>query len=266
MQIKMTEKQKILVLEDEVPTALELEELLKNNDYEVYLAHTWQDALYSFENDSFDLVLSDINLESNNMDGIEVAKEIQKKANAPIIFVTNYSEPLYLRRAFEVNPDNYIVKPYQEQDLLVKIKLALSRKYNHTDNNHDFVLLKDGSRQEKITLDEIILLKADGAFCYVITLYSIFYLSKNLKNTWAEMPTGNLKRIHNSFVINYEKINAIEKNAALIYKRKHDFEEEVWQKLVELTNDSILRKNVDKVKEIRIPISNSYKDDFKDLF
>ena len=70
------------------------------------------------------LVLMDINLKGD-MDGIETAKEIKNSLGTPIIYLTSHSDGDTIERARETNPNGFIVKPFEDEDLRVAIELVL---------------------------------------------------------------------------------------------------------------------------------------------
>jgi CheY-like chemotaxis protein len=73
-----------------------------------------------------DLILMDINL-GGGPDGVEAAREIQKAAPVPVIFLTAYSDSETLARAGAVTPFGYLVKPVEDRALRPAIEMALYR-------------------------------------------------------------------------------------------------------------------------------------------
>ncbi|HZK30841.1 MAG TPA: response regulator [Methanoregula sp.] len=119
----------ILVVEDEAIIALQLSELLKKNGYQVAgMTANGEDAVMMAEKNSPDLIFMDIEL-MGKMDGIEAACTIHERANIPIIYLTAFSDIQRIARAKETMPYNYIVKPFNEQELLASVDMAL---YRHT--------------------------------------------------------------------------------------------------------------------------------------
>lgn len=121
---------KILIVEDESIIAFKMKVLLEINGYEVVaIARNCVEALSLFMCSSPDLVLMDINLEGE-IDGIMTAKQIGHKYNTPVIFVTAICTPDILERAKEVGPYSFLVKPYNDNELLANVAIALSRAQN----------------------------------------------------------------------------------------------------------------------------------------
>ena len=118
---------KILIVEDEAITALELEETLANLGYEVVGTVTGGTEAIRYAKEKYpDLILMDIRLDGS-MDGIETAKSIHLFYDIPIIFLTAYSDDRTLARAVETRSSSYLLKPFNERELFSNIEMAINR-------------------------------------------------------------------------------------------------------------------------------------------
>jgi len=118
-------KAKILIVEDEAIIAMEIEHQLQRLGYEVTsLVDTGEKAIKKAESDKPDLILMDIRIKGK-MDGIETAQEIWFKNSIPVIFCTAFLDDDKIERAKKILPFGYLLKPIQENDLNVSIKIAL---------------------------------------------------------------------------------------------------------------------------------------------
>jgi len=123
---------RIMIVEDELATALVLEELLKNLGYEVAgVAHSGEEAVDMAKELTPDLILMDIVL-PGEMDGIDAARKIGHELDIPVIFLTGYSEDELIQKATSVEPFGYILKPFQPNQIKAAIEIAL---YNHKMGN-----------------------------------------------------------------------------------------------------------------------------------
>ena len=86
------------------------------------LAKSGDEAVKIAEETKPYLVFMDINM-PGKLDGIAVAKEIRKRSDARIIFITSRSDKNTLDRAKEVDPDGYILKPFTETNIRVALTL-----------------------------------------------------------------------------------------------------------------------------------------------
>lgn len=119
---------KILIVEDDDIIAKVEDWRLKNLGYEVAgRAVSGAEAMELVAKTKPDLVLMDINIQGD-MDGIETAKRIKKQFSIPVVYVTSHSDGPTLDRAKATQPDGFVVKPFEDNDLRVAIELALKKK------------------------------------------------------------------------------------------------------------------------------------------
>ncbi len=117
----------VLIVEDELIFALDLKQTLTGLGYHVLgIASSQGDAVRQILTHRPDVVLMDINLGSGG-DGIEAALEVSKTIDLPIVFLTAYADNDILRRAGDVAPYGYLVKPVQQRDLHAVVQMALAR-------------------------------------------------------------------------------------------------------------------------------------------
>jgi two-component system, response regulator PdtaR len=117
----------ILIVEDDDIIAKVEDWRLKNLGFEVCgRAITGAEAMEMAAKHKPDVVLMDINIKGD-IDGIETAKMIKKAYNIPVIYVTSHSDGQTLERARDTNPDGFVVKPFDDNDLRVAISLVLKK-------------------------------------------------------------------------------------------------------------------------------------------
>ncbi|CAM2742832.1 response regulator YycF [Fructilactobacillus fructivorans] len=134
-------KKKILVVDDEKPiTDIEKFSLTKEG-FDVDVAHDGQEALDKVDSNTPDLIILDLMLPK--VDGLEVAKEVRKTHNMPIIMVTAKDSELDKVLGLELGADDYVTKPFSNRELVARVKANL-RRQNITgsagegkDDNHD---------------------------------------------------------------------------------------------------------------------------------
>lgn len=113
---------RILIVEDEIIIAEDLEVRLKRMGYQVTgKATSGEEALRMISADEPDLVLLDVVL-NGKIDGIDAAWEIREKYNCPFIFLTAYADDEKLDRAKKTMPFGYLIKPFADWDLKVTIE------------------------------------------------------------------------------------------------------------------------------------------------
>ncbi len=120
-------KTNVLIVEDEIIVAKNIEAMLKVLDYDVAgICISGEQAIKVVAEKKPDLILMDIVL-VGDIDGIQAATEILKQVEVPIIFATCYSDEDTLKRAKETAPYGYIIKPFQKKELLASIEIAIER-------------------------------------------------------------------------------------------------------------------------------------------
>jgi len=117
--------EKILVVEDEILIANDIRQALKSFGYQVAeIVVSGEAAIEYARIHKPDLILMDIMLEGK-MNGIEAALKINENCPIPVIYLTAFSDVKTLRKASESNPYGYILKPFEERELLSIIDRTL---------------------------------------------------------------------------------------------------------------------------------------------
>jgi len=117
---------RILLVEDETRIADTLRLGLKENGYDVEVAYDGKIGYRLFQNGQFNLVVLDINLPG--MNGFELCKTIRhENANIPIIMLTALSALEDKIEGYDAGADDYIIKPFEFRELLMKIRVLLRR-------------------------------------------------------------------------------------------------------------------------------------------
>ena len=237
----MLSKRKILIVEDEFIIADKLQESLQENGYEVLpLADNYEDAVGLIKEHLPDLALLDIHIKGKK-DGIELADHIYRHYRIPIIFLSAFDDPETLRRAKATHPDSYIVKskPFIEEEklisavknqLLVSVHIALPdlAERNKVRSSGLFCKVKEIDLTKKklpdtiadpidkemlLKYDEINIIESNNknehntVIIKLADLTKGYILRKTMKEIEDELPE-NFARIHDSYIVNLNKITA----------------------------------------------------------
>ena len=131
--------QKILLLEDDTILAETLFELFESKGFDVTHTVNGEEALEATYTQSFDLLLFDVNVAY--MSGFELLKSLRESGDStPAIFITALSDIDSLSYGFSIGADDYIKKPFDFDELLVRIRALFRKSYK--------------SYKDKITLGE----------------------------------------------------------------------------------------------------------------
>lgn len=118
---------RILVVEDEIPVARDLEATLTRQGFQVMsICHTGEEAVEWVRHEVPDVVLLDIRL-GPGMDGIRTAEKLRAIADVPVIFLTGYSDQETAMRARGAEPFGYLLKPFHGEGLRSAVELAHAR-------------------------------------------------------------------------------------------------------------------------------------------
>ncbi len=118
---------KILFVEDEEDLTLIVADTLRGQGYEVVTAVDGEDGLEKFKTEGADIVVADVMMPK--MDGFTMSKEIRKLSpTVPLLFLTAKSTIDDVEQGFEIGANDYLKKPFELRELIVRIK-ALLRRY-----------------------------------------------------------------------------------------------------------------------------------------
>jgi DNA-binding response OmpR family regulator len=122
----MNTKSKVLLAEDDLSLGYVIKDNLSDAGYDVVLCADGQAAIDKFSKENFDICLLDVMMP--NKDGFAVAKKIRQQTDLiPILLITAKSLEEDRIHGFECGADDYIVKPFSMQELLLRIDVFLRR-------------------------------------------------------------------------------------------------------------------------------------------
>ncbi|MGM0875729.1 MAG: response regulator transcription factor [Bacillota bacterium] len=185
----MNKQVKVLVIEDD-PYICELITLYaEKSGYIVSNANDGITGLEMYYNSPPDLVILDIMLPG--MDGWEVCKEIRRLDKTPIIMLTGKGESYDKLKGFNLGTDDYLVKPFDPNELIARIKAVLRRANPmlHANEIIELPLLKINLKQYKVTCEkqEIVLPPKEMELLYFLALHpnQVFTRHQLLEQIWG---------------------------------------------------------------------------------
>lgn len=146
----------ILIVEDDTNTRKLMNAVIKNAGYVTFIAKDGLEALEIFDREHIDLVVLDIMMP--NMDGYELTSNLREcNFQLPILMVSAKELPSDKKKGFLVGTDDYMTKPVDEEEMLLRIKALLRRAQivnerklefgNMTLNYDELTVTKDGDKQ-----------------------------------------------------------------------------------------------------------------------
>lgn len=213
----------ILLVEDELIIAEDMTNILERIGYNVIgVAIDFDEAIEILENQKPDLILLDINL-SGNRDGIQLAKEINRRFSVPFIFTTSYTDAATLERAKHVNPVNYLVKPFKKEQLYTAIEIAIFNMAKKTDSIHqddenygealiikDALFIKDKFKYTKLTINDILWIKSEGNYLEINTTNKKEVIRATMSGFMDRLNRSNFFRTHKSYIVNLDYLSRFE--------------------------------------------------------
>lgn len=188
---------KILIVEDEKDFRDILKEFFIDNKFDVADAGDIPTAISLLEKEKIDLVLSDIRLPGNDeTDGIELLKWVRKNTQAKFILMTGFAEAFRTKLAFDIGADDFLGKPFNLEEALESVQLALDsnshQPADYIDDNFSKVSIQQFVSKPKLEFDIFIRLSKDkyvrvgraGSHIPVDRVH--FYISKGMTHLYLK--------------------------------------------------------------------------------
>ena len=162
------EGNKILIADDDPKILKLLKDLLNQEGFEVISANNGHEVLGQFNNATPDLIVLDVMMPG--MDGFEVCRKIRAESSIPIIILSAKSETPDRITGLTLGSDDYITKPFDSDELLLRIKSVLKRVVSNKDYqdeiiarsglivNRTMMMVNQGSKEITLTHKEFDLL------------------------------------------------------------------------------------------------------------
>ena len=115
----------ILIIDDDEKIRLLLKKFLENNEFRVSDAESTEEAKKIMQSLIFDLLVVDIMMPGQN--GLDFLKEIRKTSQMPVLMLTAMSDPEDRLDGLEIGADDYMTKPFEPRELLLRIQNILKR-------------------------------------------------------------------------------------------------------------------------------------------
>ena len=221
----MNSKYKILIVEDEILVASDIQESLESLGYTVQgMVDTAQKAIDAVENELPDLILMDINLKGE-MTGIDAARQITKEHDVPIIYLTANTDMDTVSKAKVALPYGYISKPFTDKDLRTNIEIAIFKFANdvkmkmESEQFNTFFDLKDHGKSqliihgsnglEKINIEDVYFIEKDNDNTIVHLYEDEIVTDRSFEEITGLFPKKIFVQVSKFYVINTTKVFAV---------------------------------------------------------
>ncbi|UBB88619.1 response regulator transcription factor [Candidatus Kaistella beijingensis] len=133
---------RILLLEDDLILSAELSKFLEDNNFEVKRVYDGNLFLSEVKQNNYELFLLDINVPKTN--GLEVCEKIREEdKNTPIIMISAYGDLSDKKDAFNRLADDYLVKPFQFEELLMRMNSLIRRRSSDKNVSAKVITIED---------------------------------------------------------------------------------------------------------------------------
>lgn len=208
----------VLIIEDTKAESDALVKVLNANNFNIVgIATSYKDALSMFYNNKIDIVVIDIFL-NGNPDGITFAETINVVPDAarPFVFLTSSTDRKIFERAKLTQPFSFLMKPFNELEILYAIEMAVEKFYAQNDVflsdeedtviSNEYLFIKKGKSLKKVLLNEIIYIEVEEKYCNIITEKEKFVILISLTKLLNLLDNAIFCRTHRNFIVNTEKI------------------------------------------------------------
>lgn len=223
---------KILIVEDEILVATDIEESLDSLGYLIQgSVATGLDAIAEVERSLPDLILMDINLKGD-MTGIDAAKVISGNHNVPIIYLTANADLSTINQAKVALPYGYILKPFTDKELQTNIEIAIYKFENdmklkmESEQFNTFFDLKDHEKNqliihgskglEKINIDQVYFIEKNANTTIVHLFDEEIITDRSLEEMLELFPKNKFIQVSTQYIINASKVFVVKHPEVII--------------------------------------------------
>ncbi|MCH7403306.1 LytR/AlgR family response regulator transcription factor [Belliella kenyensis] len=215
-------EERILVVEDDVNIAENIEEILELLGYvNIDIANSANQAIKIIKKYRPDMIFMDIKLKGDK-DGIELGEILRQMVDAPLVFVTSYSDPTIIERAKRINPAGFIVKPFNTNDIHAIVEIVLYNKRVNPISDAaivkskdespylvtDAVYIKADNSYEKVPYTDIFYVEANGNMVTIYTRHRNYTIRKSMKDMEEKLPAHLFLRVQKSFIVQLGQIES----------------------------------------------------------
>lgn len=201
---------RVLIVEDEALIAEHLHLiLLKDLNINADIAYKAKAARAMLQEEAYDLILLDINLETERS-GLELAAQIEANKWGEYLFLTAQTDQGVLEQARKLHPKAYLVKPFKDIEISMAVSLALKTEDDDLGN----LVFKDGWTTVKLPITAIRFAEADGNYIKLYSDERSYLIRYSLSWFYDQVKDKGFLKIHRARVVNAKIIKQYNRNTA----------------------------------------------------
>ncbi|MBU2940003.1 response regulator [Lacinutrix sp. C3R15] len=224
-------KSKVLIVDDDVFISEQLSSILEDLGYLVTeIAFNAESAIQALKTNTPDIAILDINMHGRNQ-GFEIATYIRENLNIPFIFLTSFADESTVNKAAKLTPDAYLLKPFNEANIFSTLNIVLNRykkvnKYFNIKIGHEIHNLKE---------DDLLFIMSSDKYIEIHTKTKKYLKRGTINSFLQQKELKGICRVHRSYAVKLDNIESVKGNTI-------------------------------HINNLEIPISNTYKQDFKNAY
>ncbi|WPR74826.1 LytR/AlgR family response regulator transcription factor [Algoriphagus sp. NG3] len=215
-------EERILIVEDDISIAENIQEILELLGYvNTDIANSANQCIKIIKKNRPDLIFMDIKLKGDK-DGIELGEIVKQMVDAPLVYVTSYSDPTIIERAKRINPAGFIVKPFNTNDIHAIVEIVLYNKRTKpvtetaavsppSDSPYlvtDAVFIKADNAFERVSYEDIHYVEANGNMVTIFTKKRDYNIRKSMKEIEEILPSQIFLRVQKSYIVHLGQIES----------------------------------------------------------
>lgn len=215
-------EERILIVEDDISIAENIQEILELLGYvNIDIANSANQCIKVIKKYRPDLIFMDIKLKGDK-DGIELGEIVKQMVDAPLVFVTSYSDPTIIERAKRISPAGFIVKPFNTNDIHAIVEIVLYNKRTKpapeaavvktgTESPflvNDAVFIKADNAFERVQYEDIFYIEANGNMVTIFTKNRDYSIRKSMKEIEDILPSHLFLRVQKSYIVHLGQIES----------------------------------------------------------
>jgi len=218
----------VLIIEDTPAESDVLAKVLTENNYTIAgVATNYNDALKLFYQNHIDIVIIDVFLDGKP-EGITFAETINIVPNGlkPFVFLTSSKDRQIFERAKLTKPFSFLLKPFNELEILYALEMAVEKFYGQTNVFHsedqntvisnDSLFIKKNKVLKKVQIQDIVYIEVEDRYCNIITEVEKFVILISLTKIIQLLDATKFCQTHRNYIVNISKIEEIIVNDNLV--------------------------------------------------
>jgi DNA-binding LytR/AlgR family response regulator len=207
------------IIVDDDRLSIELLKKLVEQTEDLNLLETFQnpvDAIKFLSSNEVHLLFLDV--EMPGMTGLELLNSL--KVVPEVVLVTSKKE--YALKAFEFDVTDYLLKPATYSRFLKaveKVRENLKQDTSRIEFRGDYIFVKSDSALVKLDMRDILWVEALADYVAIVTPRKKYVAHSTMKSIEAKLPSSQFLRIHRSYIVRIDKIDAIEDNTVVIQSK-----------------------------------------------